>query len=300
MTDINGLKIGFIGAGRLGKALAWHCSRSGLNVAAVASLLPEESDALASNISGCSVRSAQEVAEMCDLIFVTTPDGVIKQTADGINWRQDSFVVHCSGATEVDHLSKAQADGAYIGGFHPLQTFGDPEAAAKSLPGCTITVEANEPLDDVLVELAKRLRCSVNRLPAGARPLYHAAAGYTSQFMNVLMREASLMWQSWGGTEEGAVKALMPLVRGTIASIEEAGVARGMPGPVSRGDVASVAKHVQAVEEFDRGKLALYREMCGRTVSIALELGRIDEATASQFMSLLEGDVPAYKKAATR
>lgn len=299
MTDIDSLQIGFIGAGRLGKALAWHCSRSGLQVVAVASLLAEESEGLARNIPGCVVSSAQEVADTCDLIFVTTPDGVIQQTADSINWRRDSFVVHCSGATEVDHLSKAASDGAHIGGFHPLQTFGDPEAAAKSLPGCTITVEANDPLDDVLVVLAERMQCSVNRLPAGARPLYHAAAGYTSQFMNVLMREASLMWQSWGGTEDGAVKALMPLVRGTIASIEEAGVARGMPGPVSRGDVASVAKHVQAVEEFDPSKLALYREMCGRTVSIALELGRIDDATAAQFLSLLEGDAPAYKKVMT-
>lgn len=290
MSDVKALRIGFVGAGRLGKALAWHCSRSGLKVAAAASLMAEESTSLAEQIPGCEVLTAQQVADRCDLIFVTTPDGVIKQTANGINWRRDSFVVHCSGATEVDHLSKAAADGAHIGGFHPLQTFGDPEAAAKSLPGCTITIEAVEPLDSVLVQLAETLRCDVNRLPQGARPLYHAAAGYTSQFVNVLLREASLMWQSWGATEESAIKALLPLVRGTISAIEEAGVARGMPGPVSRGDIESVQKHVAAVAAFDTDALELYSLMCARTVSIAQEIGRIDAATAERFLTELAGE----------
>lgn len=202
---------------------------------------------------------------------MTTPDEVIRPTAEALRWRAGGFVVHCSGATEVSELGKAAADGAHIGGFHPLQTFGDPEAAAESLPGCTVTIEAGQPLDSVLGAVAERLGCRVNRLPPGARPLYHAAAGYTSQFINALLREASLMWQSWGASEADAVHALMPLVRGTLASIEQVGLAQGMPGPVSRGDVASVAKHVDALAAFDPATLGLYREMCNRTVTIALE-----------------------------
>lgn len=289
MQDLDALRIGFIGAGRLGRALAWHSARCGLRIGAVASLLRAEGEALAARAPGCRVLAAQEVVDTCDLIFVTTTDEAILPTANALQWRAGSYAVHCSGATEVSALAKAAADGAYIGGFHPLQTFGDPEAAAKSLPGCTITVEATQPLDSVLVALADRLGCVVNRLPPGARPLYHAAAGYTSQFVNALLQEAAAMWHSWGASEEAAVRALLPLVRGTVASIEQAGLAQGMPGPVSRGDVASITKHVRALEDFDPASVPLYRELCERTVLLALAGQRIDTATADRVRTVLAG-----------
>ena len=287
--DLDALRIGFIGAGRLGKALAWICSRRDLQVVAAASLSPTEAHELASKAGTCRVIDAQQVADTCDLVFVTTPDEVIRHTAESLRWRAGGLVVHCSGATEVSDLAKAAADGAFIGGFHPLQTFGDPEAAAQSLPGCTITVEAEQPLDAVLVALAARLGCPVNRLPPGARPLYHAAAAYTSQHINALLFEAAEMWHSWGASETAAVQALLPLMRGTLASIAQAGLAGGMPGPVSRGDVASVRKHVQAIEALDAGRLVLYRELCERTVQLALTGSRIDAATAARVRDVLAG-----------
>lgn len=286
---LDALRIGFIGAGRLGKALAWVCARRGLKVTAAASLARTEAQELAAKAEGCRVLDAQQLADGCDLIFVTTPDEMIRRMAESLRWRPGCFVVHCSGATEVSDLGKAQADGAAIGGFHPLHTFGDPEAAAQSLPGCTITVEAAQPLDAVLVALAERLDCPVNRLPPGVRPLYHAAAGYTSQHVNALLFEAVAMWRSWGATETAAVQALLPLMRGTLASIAQAGLAQGMPGPVSRGDVGSVRKHVQAIGAFDAQRLVLYRELCERTVLLALAGGRIDEATATRVRDVLAG-----------
>ena len=286
------LRIGFIGAGRLGKALAWHAASRGLRVAAVASRATPRAAQLAGRIPGCEVLEPQQVANRCDLVFVTTPDSAIRATAEAVHWRTGSSVVHCSGATEVAELAKAARDGAAIGGFHPLQTFGDPEAAARSLPGCTVTVEAGEPLDGLLVRLAEHLGCCVNRLPPGSRALYHAAAGYTSQFVNALLREASLMWQSWGAGEDDAVRALLPLVRGTLASIEQAGVEAAMPGPVSRGDVGSVSKHLAAIGTFDARALPLYRELCRRTVSIALRQGRIDPAAAGRLERLLAPPQP--------
>jgi predicted short-subunit dehydrogenase-like oxidoreductase (DUF2520 family) len=285
--DLNGLRIGFIGSGRLGKALAWQCAQRGLSVVAAASRRHEEALALAQRVPGCRALPAQAVADGCDLVFIATPDHAIRSTAEALAWRRGGFVVHCSGATEVSDLGKAAADGASIGGFHPLQTFGDPEAAARSLPGCTITIEAGDPLDGVLVALARRLDCEVNRLPSGARALYHAAAGYTSQYVNALLAEAATMWRSWGATESAAVRALAPLVRGTLASIEQAGLAQGMPGPVSRGDVESVRKHMRALERFDPERVALYRELCARTVGLALAGHRIDAATAQRVSQVL-------------
>ena len=280
-------RIGFIGAGRQGKALAWSFAARGLRVVAVASATRASAESLAALIAGCAVASPQEAVDACDLVFVTTPDGAIAASVGQAHWRPGVAVVHCSGVTEVAALDKAAREGAMTGGFHPMQTFGDPAAAVRSLAGCTITIEAQEPLNSTLVALAGRLQCGVNRLPPGMRGRYHAAAGYTSQFINALFGEASKIWQSWGATEEDAVRALLPMARGTLASIESAGIANGMPGPVSRGDVESVAKHVAALSRLDPETLELYRQLCERTIALAIQRNAIVAETAVQFRDVL-------------
>jgi predicted short-subunit dehydrogenase-like oxidoreductase (DUF2520 family) len=128
----------------------------------------------------------------------------------------------------------------------------------------------------------------VNRLPPGMRGRYHAAAGYASQFVHVLLREATDIWQSWGASEDDAVAALLPLLAGTIASVQRSGVAGGMPGPVSRGDAGTLRRHLQALAPLPPATLALYRALCGRSVALACESGAIDEATAAHIRSLLD------------
>ena len=282
------LRIGFIGAGRLGRALAWSLARAGMRVSAVASVTPASARTLAGPIPGCVTADAQAVIDRCDLVFVTTPDSVIAITTAALRWRPGMAAVHCSGVTEVSALAGAGRDGALVGGFHPLQTFGDPVAALAALPGSTITLEAPEPLMTTLEALTRRLGCRVNRLPPGMRGRYHAAAGYTSQFINALFGEATEIWRSWGATDEDALKALLPLAQGTLASIASAGIAGGMPGPVSRGDLSSVEKHVAALSELGAGTLGFYRRLCASTVPLALAHGAIDAALAQRILAVLE------------
>ena len=282
------LSIGFIGAGRLGTALAWTFAGHGLNVTAVASMIAADAERLAASIPGCTVLpDGQQVVDYCDLVFVTTPDGAIADTCAQFRWRPGMAAVHCSGVTDVSALDHAARAGAMTGGFHPMQTFGDPAAAVRSLPGCTITIEAAEPLNATLVAIAERLECRINRLPPGMRGRYHAAAGYTSQFINALFAEAATIWQSWGATEADAVRALLPLARGTLASIESAGVANGMPGPVSRGDVGSIEKHVAALTPLGPEVIEFYRVVCNRTIALGMKRGAIDEQAASKLREIL-------------
>lgn len=289
LTDTASLRLGFIGAGRLAAALALALQRAGLNVTAVASASPGSAQRLAERLKSCRVGDAQGVVDATDLVFITTPDGAIAQAAARLRWRPGMAVVHCSGATDVEQsLGFARSQGARIGGFHPMQTFADAEAAARSLSGCTITVEAADPvLDACLLALASRLGCPVNRLPPGMRARYHAAAGYGSQFINVLLAEGARLWQTWGASETDAVRALLPLARGTLAAIEAMGVAHGMPGPVSRGDLKTVRQHVASFDEHDASGLQAYQLLCGRTVALALQRGSVDPAMAAQLHAAL-------------
>ncbi len=280
-------RIAFIGAGRLATGLALAFAAGGLAVVAAASRSPASASRLAARLPGCRAMDAQQAVDAADLVFVTVPDDAIGITAAGLRWRADIAVVHCSGATELTALAAAAAAGAHIGGFHPLQTFTDPDAALASLPGCTISIEAEPPLLETLRGLAATIGCRSIRLPAGCRARYHASGGYASQFVNVLLREATDIWKTFGIAEEDAVRALLPLLKGTIASIESAGLAQGMPGPVSRGDVGTVRRHVHDLAQISDATLALYCELAQRTIAIAVERGSLDAEKAQELRKIL-------------
>ncbi|MBI2319047.1 MAG: DUF2520 domain-containing protein [Betaproteobacteria bacterium] len=282
--------IGFVGAGRVGTGLAWGLARRGYRVAGVASRSQASAQRLAAAIPRCAVHGdTQALADAVELVFLTVPDDAIAAACARVVWRKGQSVVHCSGATELDALAAAAAGGAQVGGFHPLQMFTDPETALRGLPGCAIAIEAAPPLGDRLAAMAQALGCQTLRLPSGTRALYHAGAGYVAGFVNALAREASRIWGALGLTEEEALRALLPLLRGSADSIERLGPARGMAGPISRGDLGTVERHLAALAPLGGDTLELYRALALRTVALAIERGSLGPEQAARLRALLKG-----------
>ena len=281
-------RIGFIGAGRVAKGLAWGMARCGQRVVAASSRSPVSAAALTAGIAGCSAyEHAQEVVDASDLVFITVPDDAIATVSDALRWRADLSVVHCSGATEVSALACAARAGAQIGGFHPLQLFSDPEVALAGLPGCTIAIEAEAPLFAQLERLAEALRCRSMRLPAGCRARYHAAAHYAAGFVITLLSQAADVWRSFGIEREATIRALLPLLRGTAASVERSGLAGGLAGTYSRGDLGTLQKHLDALARLGPDVVELYIELGLRSIPLGLERGGYDDHRADAMRALL-------------
>lgn len=280
--------VGFIGAGRLATGLAWALAERGVNISAVASRSGASARRLASRIPECEVFALpQQVVDAADLVFIAVPDDSIAAIAESVHWRAQTAAVHCSGATELSVLAHAARAGAGVGGFHPLQSFGDPEVAARTLPGCAIAIEADEPLRRHLVEIANVLDCSVIALPAGARARYHAAAHYAAGFVFALMNEAAEIWHTFGVPREAAVAALVPLLRGAAASMERSGVVQGLPGIFSRGDVGTLQKHLVALADLGSPAVRLYCELGLRSLPLGVERGGLTPEGAAEMEMLL-------------
>lgn len=169
--------IGFIGAGTTGTALSVRLAQKGYQVIAVSSRSLTSAEKLAPRLRGCQVyKTAQEVAEAADLVFVTTTDDAISKLVVEVRWHNEQSVVHCSGAHSVDILEPAKRYSVNTGCFHPLQTFASPEQAIDNLPGSTFAVEAEEPLLPMLKEMATDLEGHWIILKSSDKVLYHAAA----------------------------------------------------------------------------------------------------------------------------
>lgn len=281
-------RIAFVGAGRVARALAWGLAQGGERVVAAASRSQGSAGLLAARIAGCrAVGNAQDAVDASDLVFITVPDDAIADVAAGLVWRRDVAVVHCSGATEVAALEPAARAGAQTGGFHPLQAFADAEVALAGLPGCTIAIEAEAPLLPRLEQLAEALRCRTIRLPPGCRARYHAAAHYAAGFVVTLLSQAVDIWRSFGIEREDAIRALLPLLRGTTASVERSGLAQGLAGTYSRGDIGTLQKHLADLARVGPDALHLYCELALRSIPLGLERGGYDETRAEAMRALL-------------
>jgi len=288
MTKQNALKIGFIGAGTTGTALAVRLAQHGYPVTAVASRSLTSAEKLAARISGCRVYSgAQEVADIAQLIFITTPDDTISRVAREIKWHKGQSVVHCSGAHSVDILEPAKLPGAYTGCFHPLQTFASVDQAIDNMPGSTFAIEAEEPLASVLKEMATTLDGDWVSLKAGDKVLYHTAAVFACNYLVTLVKLATDLWQTFEVPPAQATKALMPLLRGTLSNIENVGLPNCLTGPIARGDLGTISRHLESLSKQAPSLLGIYKELGRQTVPIALAKGKIDSKRAEELKALL-------------
>jgi len=284
------LKVGFIGAGTVGTALAVRLSSKGYQIVAVSSRSHISAENLARTISHCRVfDNNQDVADTAELVFITTPDDAIAQVASQLKWHGGQSVVHCSGADSTEILQPAKKSGAYVGVFHPLQTFASAKQAMENIPGSTFALEAEEPLLDILKNMATALDGHWIELKASDKVMYHAAAVIACNYVVTLVKLATDLWQNFSISPQQATQALLPLLRGTISNIETMGIPQCLTGPIARGDSGTIKKHLSALEEVAPTVLSTYRELGLQTIPIALAKGRINEQQAQELETILMG-----------
>jgi len=291
------LKTGFIGAGTTGTALAVRLCQKGWPVVAVSSRTLPSAQKLARRVSDCQAyHTAQEVADVAEMVFITTPDDVIAQVCSEVHWHRGQSVLHCSGAHSVDILEPAKKLGAAVGSFHPLQTFADVDQAIANLSGSTFALEAEEPLLSTLKELTHLLNGNWVKLGSGDKVLYHAAAVFACNYLVTLVKLALDLWKDFGVSPKKATSALLPLLRGTLNNIENVGLPNCLTGPVARGDLGTIERHLRALAAKNPSLLTTYKELGLQTIPIALAKGKVSERRAEEMKALLSLERKQTKK----
>jgi predicted short-subunit dehydrogenase-like oxidoreductase (DUF2520 family) len=240
------LRIGVVGRGRLGTALAGALRAAGRDV------------------SGPAGRGEVLPA---DAIVLCVPDAEIP-TAAGAVAGAAPLVGHTSGATPLTALGAAQARGRF--GLHPLQTFTGSGGDSERFRGCRCAVGGTsaEALDAAL-GMARSLGMQPFELSDEQRPAYHAAASIASNFLVALEAAAEQVAGGAGLDPVEARAALAPLVRATVENWAALGPERALTGPVARGDELTVAAQREAVRATAPQLEALFDVMVERAKALA-------------------------------
>jgi predicted short-subunit dehydrogenase-like oxidoreductase (DUF2520 family) len=240
-------RVGVVGRGRLGRALAEALRRAGVDVDGPA---------------------ARGETPACETIVLCVPDAQIPAAAAAVAGATQ-LVGHTSGATPLSALEPA---GAEAFGIHPLQTFAGEPGDAERFAGAGCAIAGSSPS---ALETARRLALLLGMEPFeiedGGRAAYHAAASVASNFLVTLQHAAETIAAAAGLEPQDARRLLAPLVRSTVDNWALLGPERALTGPVARGDELTLAAQRAAVRAAEPRLLALFDALVEETRALARE-----------------------------
>lgn len=263
--------VAIVGAGRVGGAIAIALAKAGYTITAAWSR-SRAGRQRAHNLLGVPVLEPIEVAAAGEVIFVSVPDDAIadvaKQIAPGL--RKGALVVHTSGGASLEALVAARQAGARTGSIHPLQTVPDAERGAEALIGAAVAITSEQSDRPALMRLARAWGGRPFSIEDDAKRIYHAAAVFASNYIVSSVWAATVLFESIG--IRNAPDLLGPLVRASVENVLTRGGAKAITGPVARGDVELVRRHVKALRDADPTGRAIadgYRALAKMTAALA-------------------------------
>jgi predicted short-subunit dehydrogenase-like oxidoreductase (DUF2520 family) len=286
-------RITIIGPGRVGSSLAKLAFRAGWRFAAIAGgHHPERTAHLAEEL-GAPVLPLAKAAAAGELILLTVRDNAIPSVCDQLaaagGLDRKPIVAHCSGALSSADLASARRIGCPVASIHPLQTFPDVEAAVARLPGTYCFLEGDADATTALEQLARDIHAIPVQIDPAVKPLYHAAAVFSSNYILTLLDAAISLFGTTGLDEPHCREALLPILHATVHNFQTKGASGALTGPLARGDEVTVEHHVENLRRHDPEILRLYAEVGARTIRMACQKGALDEHTAARLAALLKG-----------
>ncbi len=286
--------ISIIGAGKVGTALAYLLARKGYPVAVVASSRLESAKAAVSIVGqGIPSMEASRAVRQAQVVFITTPDKAIAPAAQEIAMGQSGkslagkFIFHCSGALPSSVLKPLKSAGACIGSLHPIQTFADVNQAINFLPGSYFGFEGDQQAEPVAQHMAEDLDGKLLKIRAEDKALYHAAAVFACNYLATLAHIGVELLQMAGISKEDALPALLPLIEGTVNNLDQVGLPQALTGPIARGDIVTVIRHIEAIRDRIPALLPVYCQLARETIELAEEKGSAAPEALEKLKSLL-------------
>jgi predicted short-subunit dehydrogenase-like oxidoreductase (DUF2520 family) len=255
--------LALVGPGRAGTAVAIGLVAAGWSVIRVAGRAPDAPSVVdAATRFGAEPVDTEDAGRGAQLVVLATPDAAIREAARVVaaSLEPSALVVHLSGAHGLDVLDAIAATrrDVELGALHPLQTLPSPEIGATRLAGAWAGI-AGPPAVRVLAE---DLGMRAFELEESHRAAYHAAATIASNHVTALLGQVERV----ASTASVPLAAFEPLVRATVDNCFAMGPEHALTGPVARGEVETVVRHLGAVAADEQ---RAYRALAAAAAQLA-------------------------------
>jgi predicted short-subunit dehydrogenase-like oxidoreductase (DUF2520 family) len=284
------LRVGVIGAGRVGVTLAAALARAGHQLTAISAVSDASVQRAGLMLPGVPIERPPAVLAQADLVLLTVPDDALPGLAAGLATTgaplEGRLLAHTSGRYGIGVLDPATRCGALPLALHPVMTFtGRPDDLAR-LAGISFGVTAPAQLRLAAEALVIEMGGEPVFIEEEHRGLYHAAlASAANHLVTLVVQAAQLLGEA--GVPEPA-RMLTPLLSAALDNALRLGDA-GLTGPVARGDADTVAAHVDALRQVSPEALRAYVALARLTADRALAAGMLSPPAAQRLLDVLAG-----------
>jgi predicted short-subunit dehydrogenase-like oxidoreductase (DUF2520 family) len=262
-------RIAIVGAGNLGAALAGSLLGAGYVVEAViarsrsASLRKAQS--LAKQVRGRALtdRSVGLAALRADLIWFCVPDAEIVRAvgslAGKLEWKGKT-ALHSSGALSSDELAVLRRRGARVASVHPLMTF--VRGSRPSLAGVAFALEGDAPAVRVARRAIEDVGGHSYSIRKNDKAAYHAWGTFASPLLTALLATTEQVASLAGANRREAKRRMIPILLQTLANYAAFDAAGAFSGPIVRGDVDTVKRHLRVLRKVPAAR-KVYSALAG-------------------------------------
>jgi len=262
-----------IGAGNVARALAPALRGAGYRVREIVGRETKVSRVRARAIARRAGARAVTLADAkldADVVWICVSDSAIaevartmaKKAAPGKNAWRGKVALHSSGALGSDELRALKARGASVASVHPMMTFVG--SARVKLGDVPFAIEGDAKAAAVgrrmVAALTKNGSGSAFTIRKQSKPLYHALGSFSSPLVVMLLAQAEQVGKAAGFTPAQTRKVMGAILRQTMANYFRAGTAAAFSGPIQRGDVGTVKRHLKELRKVP-GALEVYRAL---------------------------------------
>jgi len=242
-----------IGAGRCGLGLAGAMRAAGLPVVGIVSRSPASRRRARRLLPEVPVSPLCAPLPVASYYLVAVADDALAETAAAIARmlapKTTRAVIHTSGLHPAAILNPCRLHRVAIGSLHPLFAFPPPSRRPPDLAGAFAAIEGEPAAEHASYQLARRLHMRPRRLPAHAKPLYHAAAAVAGNLTHVVIALAKESLVRAGFRPVEAQAALAPLVHASCGAALAARSLERLTGALARNDARTVAAHLGALPD---------------------------------------------------
>ncbi|MCL1936168.1 MAG: DUF2520 domain-containing protein [Defluviitaleaceae bacterium] len=248
------MKIGFVGAGKLGNSLGEYFFYKNLTVIGYISKNKKNSREAAYRTKSRYFENLSDLVAECDIIFITVPDAEIKNIWEQIKSFniKDKIICHCSGAMVSSVFYDIESTGAFSYSVHPFMSINNKDSYRK-FENAIFTVEGSKEKIQYIENLLKKLGNRVQVIDTKNKVIYHASAVFSSNFLVPIMYIAIELAKVSGFNN---IEAIFSIAEVTLENIKK-DIVKAVTGPVERNDIETIKSHLDFIENNDYKKIYL-------------------------------------------
>lgn len=282
------LKVGVVGAGRVGAVLGAALRSAGHEVVAVSAVSEESRERADVLLPGVPVLPVPEVVQSAQLVLLAVPDDALTDLVAGLHatdtWVAGQLVAHTSGRHGLAPFAPV-ADRLLPMAIHPAMTFTGTSLDLHRLTECCFGITTPEALRPVAEALVVEMGSEAVWVPEESRGRYHAALAHGSNHLVTLVAQAMEILRSAG--IDPADHVLRPLLQASLDNALSSGDG-ALTGPVARGDAGTVAAHLSELSSLSEDIAPAYRAQARATALRASRTGRLRKDAAQTILTTLD------------